>query len=100
LDSTLSGFAKITHPFHPFHGQRFPVLKKRRVSGIDTLILQGSCLGTFAVPQEWTDKGNPPVYKPRNTNPPFLDFRCLLDLRQLLKKLIIEEKKRVDNEIK
>jgi hypothetical protein len=87
LDSTLSEFAKITHPFHPFHGQRFPVLKKRRVSGIDTLVLQGSCLGTFAVPQEWTDKDNPPVCKPHNKNPPVLDFRCLLDLRRLLKKI-------------
>ncbi|MEM5388719.1 DUF5372 family protein, partial [Paraburkholderia phymatum] len=28
------GWAEICHPFHPLKGQRFPVLKRRRVSGI------------------------------------------------------------------
>ncbi|HXJ95558.1 MAG TPA: DUF5372 family protein, partial [Terriglobia bacterium] len=32
------GWAEISHPFHPLRGQRFEVLKKRRVAGVDTLI--------------------------------------------------------------
>ena len=53
------GWATITHPFHPLHGQRFEVLKTRRVAGIDTLILRHAERGSYAVAQEWTDWGLP-----------------------------------------
>jgi len=82
------------------HGKRFPVLKKRRVSGRDTLILKGSSLGTFAVPEEWTDKNSFTADSPCNSHLPILDFKCLLDLRQLIKKITKARKKRVDNEVK
>jgi len=49
------GSAEITHPFHPLRGQRFVVLKVRRVSGVETLSLRHVELGSFAVPREWTD---------------------------------------------
>ena len=49
------GSAEITHAFHPLRGQRFAVLKVRRVSGIATLSMLHADLGSFAVPQEWTD---------------------------------------------
>jgi len=55
------GSAEITHAFHPFRGQRFAVLKVRRVSGIPTLSMLHAELGSFAVPQEWTDWGAPAV---------------------------------------
>jgi hypothetical protein len=42
------GWAEICHPFHPLRGQRFPVLKKRRIAGNDTLILRGLDCGTFS----------------------------------------------------
>jgi hypothetical protein len=80
------GRAEITHPFHPLRGQRFPILKIRRVSGVKTLILQGSSLGTFAVPQEWTDKGIPSPYGNPQVNAPILDFQCLLALNEILDK--------------
>jgi hypothetical protein len=53
------GSAEITHPFHPLRGQRFPVLKIRRVSSVACLSLRHADLGSFAVPQEWTDWGAP-----------------------------------------
>jgi hypothetical protein len=53
------GSAEITHPFHPLRGQRFAVLKVRRVSGVATLSMRHAELGSFAVPQEWTDRGTP-----------------------------------------
>jgi hypothetical protein len=53
------GSADITHPFHPLRGQRFVVLKIRRVSGIATLSMRHGDLGSFAIPQEWTDFGAP-----------------------------------------
>jgi DNA invertase Pin-like site-specific DNA recombinase len=53
------GWAEIRHPFHPLRGQRFPVLKKRRIAGNDTLILRGLNCGTFSVARECTDWADP-----------------------------------------
>jgi hypothetical protein len=53
------GWAEICHPFHPLKGQRFPVLKTRRVSGIETLIVGHAKRGSFSIPREWTDWGTP-----------------------------------------
>ncbi|MBN1105262.1 MAG: hypothetical protein JXL84_17750 [Deltaproteobacteria bacterium] len=76
------GWAEITHPFHPLRGRHFPILKTRRVSGIDTLLLQGTPMGTFAIPRQWTDQGDEEPKK--NT---FLDFHCLSALRDLVRSL-------------
>src|SRR3981081_752246 len=51
------GSAEVTHPFHPLRGQRFVVLKVRRVSGVETLSLRHVELGSFAVPRERTEWG-------------------------------------------
>jgi hypothetical protein len=45
----------VRHPFHPLRGQRFPVLKTRRVGGVETLILREPVRGSIAVRREWTD---------------------------------------------
>ena len=42
------GSAEVIHPFHPLRGQRFVVLKVRRVSGVETLSLRHADLGSFA----------------------------------------------------
>ncbi|RWL77915.1 MAG: hypothetical protein EOR69_28185 [Mesorhizobium sp.] len=55
------GSAEVTHPFHPLRGQRFDVLKVRRVSGVETLSLRHAELGSVAMPREWTDWGAPDV---------------------------------------
>ncbi|MFC1816142.1 DUF5372 family protein [Thermodesulfobacteriota bacterium] len=86
-------YAKITHPYHPLRGQEFPILKTRRVSGVDTLVLRGSTMGTFAVPKEWTDKGNPLNDDSEQRNAPILDFRCLLTLRDIIHSLDSTQKK-------
>jgi hypothetical protein len=79
------GWAEIQHPFHPLHGQSFPVLKKRRVSGIDTLILQGLEHGTFCVHREWTDWADPSPYS--GFTPPRLNIYSLLELVDLLEQV-------------
>ena len=93
INSTLLEYAKITHPYHPLRGQRFPILKTRRVSGVDTLVLRGSSMGTFAVPQEWTDKGRFCLHITLPNKPPILDFQCLLTLREILNSLGSSKKK-------
>src|ERR1019366_9418182 len=55
VHSSAWGWAEIVHPFHPLRGRRFEVLKKRRVAGVDTLILRELERGTLSVPREWTD---------------------------------------------
>jgi hypothetical protein len=53
------GSAEVTHPFHPLRGQRFVVLKIRKVSGVETLSVRHPDLGSFTLPQEWTDWRSP-----------------------------------------
>jgi hypothetical protein len=86
-NSNLSGFAEITHPFHPLRTQRFHILKTRIVSGCQTLILQGGAQGTFAVPVEWTDQCSNVSPENRQTENLLLDFWCLMALNDLLKNL-------------
>ncbi|MCY4373770.1 MAG: DUF5372 family protein, partial [Spirochaetaceae bacterium] len=79
-----SGWTEIIHPFHPLRGRRFPILKARRVSGIDTFILQGTSGGTFCVPREWTDRGVPAAASDLPIGPHVLDFVKLIALTELL----------------
>ena len=53
------GLTEITHPFHPLRGQRFIVLKVRKVSGVEILSLRHTEMGSFAIPRDWTDWGPP-----------------------------------------
>ena len=91
------GWAEITHPFHPLRGQRFRILKTRAVGSIETLVLEGSCLGSFSVAKEWTDKAPPSLYTDHQENLPILDFESLLDLKAVVLRLDSIAKKGVDN---
>src|ERR1700746_2240368 len=53
------GLTEITHPFHPLRGQRFIVLKVRKVSGVEILSLRHTELGSLAIPRDWTDWAPP-----------------------------------------
>jgi hypothetical protein len=75
------GSAEITHPFHPLRGQRFAVLKVRRVSGIPCVSLRHADLGSFAVPQEWTDWRAPEA---PTGMPLIIDAFGLSDLAQIV----------------
>jgi Family of unknown function (DUF5372) len=82
------GWAEIRHPFHPLRGQRFEVLKKRRVAGVDTLILRELKRGSFSVAREWTDWADPPLSDSLGLPPQQrLDAQSLLELVTLLEML-------------
>jgi hypothetical protein len=49
------GSAEITHPFHPLRGQKFAVLKRRAVAGKAILSVRHPDLGSFGIPEDWTD---------------------------------------------
>ncbi len=93
-----SGCAEITHPFHPLKGKTFTILKTRSVAGVETLVLQGSSRGTFAVPREWTDRADPCTAHSLDHHPLLFDARCLLALTQFIRQS--EHEKDVDNQEK
>ncbi len=78
------GWAIITHPFHPFRNQKFRILKTRKVAAEDTIILQGSYRGTFAVPKDWTDQASPCLSNYAAVSPSCLCMRCLLALTNII----------------
>jgi hypothetical protein len=82
-----SGSVEIRHPFHPFKGQRFQVLKQRRVGGIDTLILRDAARGSFAVPVQWTDRATPEACERLGGAPRRLRLDTLCDLVELMELL-------------
>jgi hypothetical protein len=81
------GWATIVHPFHPLRGQRFFVLKIRRISGVDSLSLRRSSDGSFAVPREWTDLAEPAPYTSLKVDPLTVDFECLVALAELVEEI-------------
>jgi len=85
--SSLLGWAEIHHPFHPLRGQRFEVLKKRRVAGVDTLILREVERGSFSIAREWTDWADPTLSDSLGLPPQRLDARSLFELVTLLEVL-------------
>jgi len=87
------GWAEIRHPFHPLRGQRFLVLKERRVAGVDTLILRNAERGSFAVAKEWTDRARPSPYEALGMTPGRLDAQFLLDLVALVEQLSVASEK-------
>jgi hypothetical protein len=81
------GWAEIRHPFHPQRGQRFEVLKKRRIAGVDTLILRELERGSFSVAREWTDWADPSPYDPLRLSLPRLGADALFELVTLVQQL-------------
>jgi len=78
------GYAKITHPFHPFHGQSFQILKTKNISGIETISLKHQKRGSFAVPREWTDQAAPSLSISLEGSTHILEPYCLLEMTELI----------------
>jgi hypothetical protein len=70
------------------------VLKKRRVAGVDTLILRERECGSFSIAREWTDWADPSVYELFGLPPSRLNAESLLELVTLLEHLTEREEKR------
>jgi hypothetical protein len=87
------GWAEIRHPFHPLRGQRFQVLKARRIAGIDTLLVRELDRGTFSIAREWTDWADPSPYEPLGLPPRLLKADSLFELATLLEQLSHPEQK-------
>ena len=84
VHSSALGWAEIVHPFHPLRGRRFEVLKKRRIAGVDTLILRELERGTLSIPREWTDWADPSPYDALTRPPQRFVAEYLFELVALL----------------
>jgi hypothetical protein len=69
------------------HGQRFVVLKVRRVSGIETLSLRHPDLGSFAMIREWTDWSPLDAQRGTLVDPLIIDAFGLLALAELVESI-------------
>ena len=81
------GWAEIRHPFHPLRGQRFQVLKTRRVAGCETLILRDLAHVTFTIARDWTDWADPTVVDTLGLPLQRLDADSLLELVVVVERL-------------
>ena len=81
------GWAEIVHPFHPLRGRRFEVLKKRRIAGVDALILRELERGTLSIPRAWTDWADPSPYDSLTQPPQRFAAEYLFELVALLEAL-------------
>jgi hypothetical protein len=88
------GWALITHPFHPLKGQRFAILKIRKIAEREVLSLYDDKRGSLPIPRYWTDQAvlspDAGLIEPA----PILDVRCLLKLHDLVRAVT----KRIDDE--
>ena len=87
------GWVEIRHPFHPLRGQRFQVLKARRIAGIDTLLLRELDRGTFSIAREWTDWADPSPYDSLGLPRRRVDANLLFELTKLVEQLTKPEQK-------
>ena len=76
----LSDFVEITHPFHPFRGQRHPRIASKKWEHRDHLSLAVVGRGTLCVPREWTDRADPIAYS--SHGPLFLSYERLVELAE------------------
>ena len=81
------GWAEIRHPFHPLRGQRFEVLKTRRLAGLDTLILRDLAHGSFSIPRDWTHWADPDPFDVLGLPPQRLEAESLFELVAFLQQL-------------
>ena len=81
----LSDFVEITHPFHPFRGNRYPVVKSKKWERRDLLSLAVAGRGTLCVPREWTDRADPEVYS--SHGPLLLLYERLVELEEFVAQL-------------
>jgi hypothetical protein len=82
------GSAEVIHPFHPLRGQRFVVLKVRRVSGVETLSLRHPDLGSFAMIREWTDWAPPDAQTTTTALPLLIDAFGLAALAGVVESIL------------
>ncbi len=87
ISNRYSGYATITHPFHPLQSKRFKILSTKRQGKHDIFSLNAEGIGIIAVLRDWTDRADPSPYVDLLEQPPILSVEHLLALSELLSDL-------------
>ncbi|APR97795.1 DUF5372 family protein [Wolbachia endosymbiont of Folsomia candida] len=85
--SRYSGYATITHPFHPWKGKSFQILSTKNFNNRDIFSLKTLTRGTVGIPRDWTDKADPNLYQTLTDLSPILSFSHLQQLVKLVTNL-------------
>jgi hypothetical protein len=64
------------------------VLKKRRLAGVDTLIVREAEFGSISIAREWTDWADPSVYEGLSYTPRRFEAESLFELVTLVELLM------------
>ena len=83
-DISSARWVEVTHPFHPFRGQSFKMVRQRRLSGVDSVELKGPGLCNVTVPLEWTSLAVPSAYANEESLCCVAPFEKLDELAQFL----------------
>ena len=94
MPNTSWEWALITHPFHPLSGQRFAILKIRKIAGQEVLSLYDDKVGSLPILRDWTDQAVLCPHAGLIEPAPILEVRCLLKLHDLVRAAT----KRIDDE--
>ena len=80
----------ITHPFHPFRGQRLPILHRGASAACEWLLLQLPDGPVLRIPVAWTELSAPDSYVLAGQGRASFRVPDLLELRSLLDSLLPE----------
>lgn len=86
ISNRYSGYATITHPFHPLQGKRFKILSIKKQGKHDIFSLNAEAIGTIAILRDWTDRADPSPYADL-VELPILSVEHLFTLSELLSNL-------------
>ena len=87
ISNRYSGYATITHPFHPLQGKRLKILSTRKQGKQDIFSLTAEGIGIIAVLRDWTDRADPSPYVDLLEQPPILSVEHLITLSDLFSDL-------------
>lgn len=79
-------YVTVTHPFHPWNGQRFQILS-RNPNNQNILNVRTSTGKKTIIPLDWTDRADPSPYQILENLSPILSFPHLQQMVKLVASL-------------
>ena len=89
--STPPGEFEVTHPFHPLHGKRFPLLSHWRNWGGDRLIFEDPSGRVRSIPTAWTNLARPDPFVELSGGRSWFRPEDLLALTVMIDRLVADE---------
>lgn len=91
ISNRVSGYATITHPFHPLSGQRLKILSIKNFDNRDIFSLETKDQSVIAISRDWTDRADPVPHCDGPESTTILSVPHLIELLSLMR--ILKTKK-------